>query len=267
MLRPLEVLFEADLPGYTLPADLERLYGRLGFAKRVVYSNFVSSLDGVAALGSRPQSGSVISGKFPADRFVMGMLRACADAVVIGAGTLRASPGHLWTPSHVYPDLAASFAALRASLGRTPELPLVLITAEGEVDLGHPALVKGALILTTADGANALARRLPPASEVVVLGSGKRLDLIRAFGELRNRGYDVLLTEGGPHLMGGLIRQRLLDEVFLTVSPVVAGRGREKRLGMVEGVELMPKTEVASTLLSVRRDGDYLFLRYRLESA
>jgi riboflavin biosynthesis pyrimidine reductase len=267
MLRPLEVLFEADLPGYPLPADLERLYGRLGFPRRVVYSNFVSSLDGVVSLGARPQSGSLISGKYPADRFVMALLRACADAVVVGAGTLRASPGHLWTPSHVYPNLSASFAALRRSLGRTPEPPLVLITAGGRLDFRHPALVKGALVLTTAAGAKSLGRRLPPASEVVVLGRGKTLDLARAFEELRKRGYEVLLTEGGPHLMGELIRRRLLDQAFLTISPITAGRRREKRLGMVAGVELMPKTEVSSTLLSVRRHGEYLFLRYRLTAA
>ena len=124
MLRPLEVLFETDLPGYRLPVDLKRLYGRLGFPRRVVYSNFVSSLDGVVTLGGRPQAGSLISGKYPADRFVMAMLRACADAVVVGAGTLRGSPGHLWTASHVYSDLAASFATLRKIFTpNSPRLP------------------------------------------------------------------------------------------------------------------------------------------------
>jgi riboflavin biosynthesis pyrimidine reductase len=264
VLRPLEVLFETELPAYPLPAKLRQLYGRLGFSEPVVYSNFVSALDGVVSLGSKPSAGSVISGKYPADRFVMGMLRACADAVVIGAGTLRASPGHLWTPSHVYPDLAASFAALRRALGRTPEPRLVLITARGRMDPRHPALIRGALVLTTAAGAKTLRPRLPAASEIVVLGRGKSVDLVRGFGELRKRGYEVLLTEGGPHLMGEMIRRRLLDEIFLTISPLAAGREREKRLGMVEGIELMPKMHVSSTLLSVRRHTEYLFLRYRL---
>lgn len=267
MLRPLEVLYETRLPSYELPADLDRLYGRLGFARRVVYSNFVSSLDGVVALGSRPSAGSIISGKNPADRFVMGLLRACADAVVIGAGTLRASPGHMWTPSHVCPGLAANFATLRQRLGRSPEPLLVVITASGRVDVRHPALVKGALVVTTASGAKIVGRRLPPASELVAMGRGKSLNLVRSFGELRKRGHEVLLTEGGPHLMGLLIRQRLLDEMFLTISPVVAGRGREKRLGMVEGMELLPDQGVWSKLLSARRYGDYLFLRYGLKGA
>jgi riboflavin biosynthesis pyrimidine reductase len=263
VLAPFEVLFEADtLPDYTLPADLKHLYGRLGFPGPVVYSNFVSSLDGVVTLGSKPSAGSVISGKYAADRFVMGLLRACADAVVIGAGTLRATPGHLWTPAHVFPALATEFTALRSSLGRSAEPALVLLTASGELDFAHPALAKGAIVITTSGGAKKVGDRLPPKCELVVMGKGGSLDLGKAIGELRNRGLDVLLCEGGPHVMGQLLEDRLLDEAFLTVSPVVAGRGREPRLGMVEGIELLPANGAWSKLLSARRHGDYLFLRY-----
>src|SRR6202043_4004688 len=129
-------------PGYKLPADLRHVYGRLGFGARAVYSNFVSSVDGVVTVGLKPSAGSIISGKYPADRFLMGLLRACADAVVIGAGTLRDTPGHLWTPAHVYPALATEFTALRSSLGRSPEPVLVVLTASGDIDFSHPALVK-----------------------------------------------------------------------------------------------------------------------------
>jgi riboflavin biosynthesis pyrimidine reductase len=54
----------------------------------------------------------------------------------------------------------------------------------------------------------------------------------------------------------------LLDEMFLTVSPLVAGRNGEERLGMVAGVEILPSRQASSTLLSARRHGDYVFLRY-----
>jgi len=264
VLAPFDVLFEADLPTYALPEELGRLYGRLGFADRVVYSNFVSSLDGVVALGTGLSAGSVISGKFEADRFLMALLRACADAILIGAGTMRATPGHLWTPSHVYPDLASSFATLRETLGRAPQPRLVVLTAEGDLDANHPALQKGATILTTQRGEERIGRSLPPSCEVIVIGRGRTFHINRAFDELHEKGFNVILTEGGPHVVGELIANRLLDEAFLTVSPVIAGRGKARRLGMVEGAELLPPVPVWSRLLSVRRHSDFLFLRYAL---
>jgi riboflavin biosynthesis pyrimidine reductase len=194
----------------------------------------------------------------------MALLRACADAVVIGAGTLRATPGHVWTPAHVYPDLAREFAALRQTLGLGLEPRLVVLTAGGNLDVKHPALVKGAIVLTTKSAGKRIGKLLPPACEVIALGAGKTLDIKHAFGELTRLGMDVVLTEGGPHLLGEVIRAGLLDEMFLTLSPVLAGRGEERRLGMVEGVELLPKIPVWSRLLSARRQGDYLFLRYSL---
>jgi riboflavin biosynthesis pyrimidine reductase len=270
VLEPFDVLYEADLPAYSLPPALDQLYGRVGFSEPVVYSNFVESVDGVVTLGSEPSAGSTISGKYPGDRFVMGLLRACADAVLLGAGTLRATPGHVWTPEHVYPALAAEFATLRENLGRSPEPKLVLVTARGDLDVKHPALVKGALIFTTLSGARAIGDRLPPACELVALGDGggggETLDLAAVLSQMRERGFAAVLCEGGPHVMGDLIKSGLLDEAFVTISPVVAGRGKERRLGMVEGVELLPSHGVWSRLLSIRRHGEYLFLRYRTAS-
>jgi riboflavin biosynthesis pyrimidine reductase len=262
-LAPFEVLYEAELPAYKLPVDLQHVYGHLGFPTPVLYSNFVSSVDGVVALGSTPSAGSVISGKYPADRFLMALLRACADAVLIGAGTLRATPGHLWTPAHVYPDLATEFTVLRSNLGRTTEPKLAVLSASGDIDPSHPAMVRGAIVMTTEEGAKAIGRRLPATCEVVIVGKGGTLNVSFALDQLRSRGLKVVLTEGGPHLMGQLIETGLLDEAFLTVSPVIAGRQTKDRLGMVEGVELLPKRGVWSSLSSVRRHGDYLFLRYR----
>jgi riboflavin biosynthesis pyrimidine reductase len=263
VLKPFDVLFEAaGLPEYALPVDLKHVYGRLGFADRVVYANFVASIDGVVTLGAKPSAGSVISGKEAADRFVMGLLRACADAVVLGAGTLRATPGHLWTPAHVYPALATEFTALRSALGRSAQPLLVVLTGSGELDFSHPALVRGAIVMTTAQGAKKIGSRLPASCELVVLGRGKRLNIGKAVGEMRERGLQVLLSEAGPHVTGQLLVEGLLDEVFLTVSPVLAGRDKEKRLGMVEGIELLPDKGAWSKLLSARQHGNYLFLRY-----
>jgi riboflavin biosynthesis pyrimidine reductase len=66
--------------------------------------------------------------------------------------------------------------------------------------------------------------------------------------------------------MGELISRDLLDEAFVTISPVIAGRDGEPRLGMVAGVEFLPNRPVRGRLLSARRQGDFLFLRYDLRS-
>ena len=196
----------------------------------------------------------------------MGLLRACADAVLLGAGTLRATPGHRWTPEHIYPAMASKFAELRKMLGRRPRPRLVLFTASGGVDASHPAVVEGATVITTETGARALAGRLPDTCDVIALGKSAGVDMRRALDELRGRGYEVMLTEGGPHLTGALIENGLLDEAFVTISPVIAGRRQEKRLGMVEGAELLPDRPLWSRLLSARRHEDFLFLRYALKA-
>jgi riboflavin biosynthesis pyrimidine reductase len=73
-----------------------------------------------------------------------------------------------------------------------------------------------------------------------------------------------VLAEAGPTTFGSLVANALVDELFLTVSPVLAGRLGPGRLALVEGVELLPQARVALSLLSVRRARNHLFLRYRL---
>jgi riboflavin biosynthesis pyrimidine reductase len=232
----------------------------------VAYSNFVASVDGVTSLGSTPSAGSEISGRNPADRFLMGLLRACAEAVVVGAGTLRATPGHHWTAEHVYPEVAEAFASLRSTLGRTPKPRLVVLSASGDVPASHPAVVDGATIVTTAAGAARLRPRLPGTCDLIELENGGGVDLPAAFAELRRRGCEVILTEGGPHVMGEMIGRRLLDEMFITLSPVIAGRDDNTRLGMVAGAEFLPGRGVWASLRSARRHDDFLFLRYAIRS-
>ena len=264
---PLARLYEQPgLPAWGLPEDLVDIYGGdLGFTEPCVYANFVASLDGVTALGpEHPSSGSAISGDDPADRFVMGMLRACADIVLIGAGTLRATPGHLWTPRHICPAAADEYAALRRSLGREGEPQLAVVTARGEVPAAHPAIRAGALILTTTAGARRLQGRLPDECTVVDLGERPTLRSADLLAALRARGGATVLTEGGPRLLGQLIAEDVLDELFLTVSPVLAGRAETSRPGLVAAQELLPARPEEAELVSVRHRRSYLFLRYRL---
>jgi riboflavin biosynthesis pyrimidine reductase len=266
---PLELVSEAKgLPSDSIPKRLRRLYGgSLGFKAPRLYANFVSSLDGVVALEGQDHSSQMISGRNDADRFVMGLLRAFADAVLIGAGTLRAARDSLWTPTYIYPDAAAEFAELRRRLGRSDEPRLVLLTAHGEIDPQLTALEAGALVLTTSLGAAKLRGRLSGSSSVVALGDGGAITFVDVIAALRSEGHQVVLSEGGPTVVGQLLQSQLLDELFLTLSPILAGRSDiGGRPGFVEGVELLPSRSISGELLSVRKHGSHLFLRYAVSN-
>lgn len=258
-----ELLFErADLPAFPLPDVLARVYGGvLGVRRPSVFANFVSSLDGAVALAGAGESGHVISGDSDADHFVMGLLRACADAVVVGAGTLRASPKHLWTAAKIFPPAAAAFAELRRTLGLAEEPRLVVVTGSGELDPASPAL-RDAIVATTQAGEKRLAGTLAPTARLVAFEAGDRMSLAPLFEFLRAEKMELVLTEGGPTLVGTLIAEHLLDELFLTVSPRLFGRyAGDARKALVEGVNL---AGTALELSSVRRQGSHLFLRYGL---
>jgi riboflavin biosynthesis pyrimidine reductase len=261
-LEPLDLLYEpSGLPAYPLPERLAALYGgSLGFDRPRLFANFVSSLDGIVALPGVRGAVKAIRGESEPDPFVMGLLRACADALLMGAGTFRASREARWTAESIYPAEAASFAELRSRLGRDPAPELAVVTASGRLDPAHPALEAGALVLTTEVGEAALRRRVPSASTVVSLGP--TLHVRDAVGALRARGHGVILSEGGPTMAGSLAGAHLLDELFLTLSPVLAGRGASERLSLVEGVELLPGRRIEGRLLGARRGGSHLFLRY-----
>jgi riboflavin biosynthesis pyrimidine reductase len=254
--------------GLGLPSGLARRYdGDLGFTGPRVYANFVSSLDGVVALPSVDESPSVISGKSEADRFVMGLLRACADVVLVGAGTLRAEPDHRWTPEFVYPQANHDYTSLRAALGLPPEPGLAVLTSSGDLDPETPAL-RGATVFTTPRGARRLERRGAIPATVLEIGGEGHLDLGAVIKELRSRGMKTILSEGGPTVIGQLLDLRLLDELFLTISPVLMGRTpSEVRPGLAEEVDLLPHGGEMAELLSVHRHRSHLFVRYSLASS
>jgi riboflavin biosynthesis pyrimidine reductase len=234
-VQPLELLFErAGLPAFDLPARLAALYpGTLGLPEQCLYANFVETIDGVVALPSVSRSNRLIADESDADLFVVALLRACADAVVIGAGTLRASPANSWTAEAAFPSLAEELVELRQNLGLREHPDVVVLTRAGVMEPPE-----------------AIAERLVVRSEVGA-----------AVEELHERGCGRILCEGGPTLLGSLLSANLVDELFLTVSPLIAGRG----LSLVEGAELLPHRRRAASLAGVRRDGDHLFLHYLLE--
>ncbi len=275
VLKPLETLYDvergSDLP---LPHELRALYGRLQFPPQAgrpyVVGNFVATLDGVVSLGVPGLSGGgPISGFNQHDRMVMGILRAVADAVIIGAGTVRAvSPEHVWNAPYIYPPLADVYQQLRIRLGKA-EPPLnVIVTASGELDLNLRVFQSGevpVLIVTTQQGARRITERgAPPSEQVTAVLDGGPISaaaILRAVAAARP--CDVILTEGGPQLMGNFFAEQCLDELFLTVAPQVAGRdGLGERPGVVAGRSFAPTDPVWGTLVGVKRAESHLFLRY-----
>lgn len=257
-MEPLKVLFEEPDAAGPLPEPLAVLYGGgLRLADDILYANLIASVDGVSALVAPRGAGAALRGNCDADRFVMALLRDLADAVLVGAGTLRADRGHLWTPAYIDRERADLHRA-----GGRPDPRLVVVTASGELDPGERALRAGALVLTTEAGFLRLARRLPPACTVRSLG-GDTPTGATILAAVRAEGYRRVLTEGGPTLLARFVSEGLLDELFLTLSPVLAGRrSGDGRLGLLEGVELLPGDGRWGRLRSLRVAGSHLFLRY-----
>jgi riboflavin biosynthesis pyrimidine reductase len=248
-----------------LPSELRTLYGGpFRLDEPCVVANFVQTIDGVVSIPELPRSNALIAGGSEADHFVMGLLRACADVVLVGSGTMRASPKGTWLPERVYPPAADAFAELRRRRGRPEQPTVAFVTAGGSFDPTHPALERHALVLTTAAAAARLRASVPRSSEVLAVNDGDQVDLGLAVARLRERGHTAILSEGGPTVFGSLLASGGVDELFLTISPLLAGRGFLSRLSLVEGLELLPGATVDAHLLSARRHEQHLFLRYRL---
>src|SRR5450631_1794576 len=143
-LAPLETLFETKRgKALPLPPSLARLYGCLRMplprSHPHVFSNFVTTLDGVVSLNAKGHaSGADISGFNAQDRMVMGLLRAISDVVVIGSGTLGADRKQVWTAAAIFPELADQYQQLRKALGIAGAPWNVVVSGGGEVDMRLP---------------------------------------------------------------------------------------------------------------------------------
>ena len=282
-MRLVRTLIDCDKPGAesALPQALRELYdGDLhlhpsGAARPYVIANFVSTLDGVASYGVEDQSGgSTISGSDSADRFIMGLLRASADAVMIGAGTLRdVSAKSLWTPDSVYPDAKRFYAEYRVNAPHKPEYPLlVIVSGSGQLELERAIFRTPAMrtvVITTSAGRDELTRRGAATLgcvEVLALDSNSGSIAPGAILQLLQSQFGVktLLHEGGPTLFGQFLAAGAVDELFLTLSPQIAGRkGVATRPAVVQGVEFVPDSAPWFQMVSVKENAAYLYLRYR----
>jgi riboflavin biosynthesis pyrimidine reductase len=294
-LTPLETLYASGRDGgrgggsgeLPLPPDLLTLYGPLQFpphpGRAYLIGNFVTTLDGVVSLGVPGHAGGgEISGFNQHDHLVMGLLRASADAVIVGAGTLRSVPTHLWTAAYINPPQALAYQTLRITMGK-PEPPLtVIVTARGELNLDLPVFQSGTgpvLIVTTAAGFERIsAQPLPSGVEIATVHHPDAItpdaispdaisaqEIVEAAQSVRQS--DIILVEGGPRLMGDFFAERCLHELFLTLAPQLAGRDdAAERPGLVTGQRFAPERPLWGTLIGVKRGGSHLFLRYAFET-
>ncbi len=242
----------------------------------LVMANFVSTLDGVVSFDMPGQSGGgPISGANAGDHFIMGLLRASADVVLVGAGTVNAvSHSHLWTADYIYPEKAELYARYRRSVLAKSRHPLIaIVSGTGRVDLSrsvfHTPDIE-VLLLTTETGQRVLVDagvealssttiRVLPASD----GKLRSIEIVRLLKSEFRAG--MVLHEGGPTLFGQFLADGVVDELFLTLAPQVAGRmPKHFRPALVMNAQFLPGNAPWLSLLSVKRAGDHLFLRYRV---
>jgi len=235
------------LPGD--PAGLADAYRRpVGRHLRV---NFVVALDGAVAVQGR--SGGLGSA---GDRRVFRTLRALSDVVLVGAGTAAAEG---YRP--VLPDSAVG--RLRAELGREPVLPVAVVSRRASLS-PDDQLVTDALVptvLVTCAAADPARRAALAAAGVEVLVCGDDdVDLPTALDQLAGRGLEQVLCEGGPALFAVALAAGVVDELDLSIAPLLVGGGP----GLLPGGLPAPARARLTRLLT---EDDVLFARYGLSAA
>lgn len=231
--------------------DVEELSTRLDLASRApsdrpyVVLNMIASLDGRASLAGH--SGG-LGGE--TDRAIFHRLRTQVDGILVGAETVRVE-------RYGRPVRSEELQALRARDGLAPNPPIVIVSARLALSSDLPLLADpGARVIciTAAEGAIEGA-----AAQVEYLRVGD--DLRLAMGLLRERhGIRSLLCEGGPTLNGYLLAAGLVDELYLSLSPMLVGAGEAPTL--VTGPAL-PAPLDCEALWIAEADGA-LFTRWRV---
>jgi riboflavin biosynthesis pyrimidine reductase len=205
-------IWPADDPAPLDDDGLVALYRPAGPALRV---NFVTSVDGAVEV-----EGYSKGLQTPADNRVFGLLRMFADGLMVGAGTLR-HEGY----RGVRLDPARRDWRTAQGLGAYPRL--VVVSRRLDLSPAHPAFADAPIrpyVVTCAAAPPDRVTALAAVADVLVHGQDA-VDLGAALADLRGRGLAHILCEGGPHLFGSLTAAGLVDEVCLTVTPMLAGPG------------------------------------------
>jgi riboflavin biosynthesis pyrimidine reductase len=226
-------------------ADLLSLY-RTG-KQPLVRMNFVSSFDGAVEVDGLSAG---LGGD--ADKQVFGILRGMADGILVGAGTMRAEHYRAVRPT-------AARREWRTSVGLAEYPRLIVVSGSLNLDPAQAAFSDAPvrpLIITHGAADDERRDALSAVADILVHGVD-RVDMRAALVELRSAyGVDHVLCEGGPALFGTLHAADLVDEVCLTISPLLAGAGSGRIIAGPSG----PVTRMA--LKHAITSEGYLLLRY-----
>lgn len=271
---PFTTLFDEQEAGPpSLPEPLRAIYGDWQIpdvgARPYVYTNFATARDGRVSYNEPGiSSGGDVTWFNAHDRWLMGLLRARADAVMSGDSTVKIEPDHHWTAEFICPTDADAFVELRQIEGRAPEPILCIVSLACDFGPGIACFQRPDLhivLATTAQGyARGKAISCAARMDVVELGE-ESVDLAK-LSQLLYTDYGVrnLLCEGGPRLMGNMLAAGQVDEEFVTLCPSFIGEAPGKfRPSYIEGVAFLPTTTPYSRPLSLRRAGDFLFMQTR----
>jgi riboflavin-specific deaminase-like protein len=234
------------LPTYADTVDLDAAYAYPGY-RPWLRANMISSADGAATLDGR--SGG-LSGA--ADREIFALLRAMADVVLVGAGTVRSEHYGLAEP-------APAHAEQRAARGVPPAPVIAVVSQRLDLDPAAPLFAKAeppTIVVTSAAAPADRIAALGEVADLLVVGD-HRVDLAHTVDALVNRGLTRILCEGGPTLLGHVAAAERLDELCLTVSPQILG-GNAGRI--LDSDLLLPRQSLQ--LNQVLEDDGFLFLRY-----
>ncbi len=266
-------LYESDeLRGPDAPGRARSACTAAGscLAEDCLYANFVATLDGIVAIPAMPRSNEFIAGDSDADRFLMGLLRAYADAVLIGVGSPAGEPARdLAGRTAIYPPAAGAYrdvpASARCAL-RSPRWPS--LTGSGAVDPEHPVFESRA--------AGAHERRRRGTARKTVCPRRRRSSHSAPRTRSRPpRSSERCATAGTAASCARRARTR--SEACSRTASSTSSSSRRRRFSsgtagpdrasrVVEGADLTP-TAARARLLSVRRHGSHLFTRYALDRA
>ncbi|GAC1600562.1 MAG: pyrimidine reductase family protein [Acidimicrobiales bacterium] len=228
------------------PFEVYGRLGRLGDRPRVRL-NMVSTVDGAAAV----EGGSSGLGG-PADKELFATLRCLSDVILVGAATMRAEG---YGPAHL-DDRARN---RRQGWGLTLVPPIAVVTRACQLDWNSSFFAEAAerpIVITTSSAAPDDRAQAANVADVVVAGEDG-VDLTLAVRALGERGYDNVLAEGGPGIASQLAAADLVDELCVTVAPMLVG-GDASRI--LHGDDLDPPMQLE--LGHVLEADGYLFLRY-----